>query len=71
MQQVVDLAMDMKLGINRSDLSNAFITREKEIYADSKDKEKKKRSTKILKKKSDKDSYKSIFENFHSIDLLG
>ena len=61
----------MKLGINRSDLSNAFITREKEIYADSKDKEKKKRSTKNLKKKSRKDSCKSIFENFHSIDLLG
>jgi len=61
----------MKIGINRSDLSNAFITREKEIYADSKDKEKKKRSTKILKKKSDKDCYNSIFENFHSIDLLG
>ena len=71
MQQVVNLAMDMKLGINRSDLSSAFITREKEIYADSKDKEKKKRSTKILKKKSNKDSYKSIFEHFHSIDILG
>lgn len=63
--------MDMKLGINRSDLSNAFITREKEIYADPKDKEKKKRSTKFLKKKSDKDGYKNIFENFHSIDLIG
>ena len=61
----------MKLGITRSDLSNAFLTREKEIFADSKDKEKKKRSTKNLKKKSGKDSYKSIFENFHSIDLLG
>ena len=63
--------MDMKLGISRSDLSNAFITREKEIYADTKDKEKKKRTTKILKKKSKKDGFKSIFENFHSIDLLG
>ena len=61
----------MKLGITRSDLSNAFLTREKEIFADSKDKEKKKRSTKNLKKKSRKDNYKSIFENFHSIDLLG
>ena len=61
----------MKLGISRSDLSNAFITREKEIYADAKDKEKKKRTTKILKKKSKKDGFKSIFENFHSIDLLG
>ena len=63
--------MDMKLGISRSDLSNAFITREKEIYADAKDKEKKKRTTKILKKKSKKDGLKSVFENFHSIDLLG
>ncbi len=63
--------MDMKLGINRRDLSNAFVTREKEIYADAKDKEKKKQKAKILKKKSNKDSFKSIFENFHSIDLLG
>ena len=61
----------MKLGINRRDLSNAFVTREKEIYADTKDKEKKKRTTKILKKKSNKDGFKSIFEDFHSIDLLG
>ena len=71
MQQVVNLAMEMKLGINRSDLSNAFIRREKEIYADSKDKEKKKQKAKILKKKSNKDDLKNIFENFHSIDLLG
>ena len=63
--------MDMKLGINRRDLSNAFVTREKEIYADAKDKEKKKQKATILKKKSNKDSFKSIFENFHSIDLLG
>ena len=63
--------MDMKLGIARSDLSNAFIRREKEIYAEAKDKEKKKQKAKILKKKSNKDSFKSIFENFHSIDLLG
>ena len=63
--------MDMKLGIARSDLSNAFIRREKEIYADAKDKEKKKQKTKILKKKSNKDGFKSVFENFHSIDLLG
>ncbi len=63
--------MDMKLGISRSDLSNAFITREKEIYADAKDKEKKKKKEKILKKKSNKDGFNSIFENFHSIDLLG
>jgi hypothetical protein len=63
--------MDMKLGISRSDLSNAFITREKEIYADVKDKEKKKQKAKILKKKSNKDGFKRVFENFHSIDLLG
>ena len=63
--------MDMKPGINRSDLSNMFIKREREIYADSKDKEKKRQRKKILKKKSGKDSYKGIFENFHSIDLLG
>ena len=71
MQQVVNLAMEMKLGINRSNLSNAFIRREKEIYADSKDKEKKKQKAKILKKKSNKDDIKNIFENFHSIDFLG
>ena len=63
--------MDMKPGINRSDLSNVFITREREIYADSKDKEKKRQRKKILKKKSTKDSYKGIFENFHSVDILG
>ena len=63
--------MDMKLGINRRDLSNAFIRREQEIYADSKDKEKKKQKAKILKKKSNKDDIKNIFENFHSIDFLG
>ena len=28
-------------------------------------------SAKILKKKSNKDGFKSIFENFHTIDLLG
>ena len=63
--------MDMKLGINRSDLSNAFIRREKEIFADSKDKEKKKQPKKTFKKKLNKDRYKGVFENFHSIDLLG
>ena len=63
--------MDMKLGIARSDFSNAFIRREQEIYADSKDKEKKKQKAKILKKKSNKDDIKNIFENFHSIDFLG
>ena len=63
--------MDMKPGINRSNLSSVFITREREIYADSKDKEKKRHRKKNLKKKSGKDDYKGIFENFHSIDLLG
>ena len=63
--------MDLKLGIARSDLSNAFIRREKEIFADAKDKEKKKQKAKILKKKSNKDSFKNIFENFHGIDFLG
>ena len=63
--------MDMKLGITRSDLPNAFIRRDKEIYAEAEDKEKKKQKAKILKKKSNKDDIKNIFENFHSIDFLG
>ena len=63
--------MDMKFGIDKTNLSKAFITRDKEIFADSKDREKKKRSTKILKKKSNKASYNSLFEDFHSVDLIG
>ena len=63
--------MDSKLGIKRSDLPNAFIRREKEIYADTKDKEKKKQKAKIFKKKSNKVNFKNIFENFHGIDFLG
>ena len=63
--------MDMKLGITRSDLPNAFIRRDKEIYAEAEDKEKKKQRKKTVKKKSGKDSRKGIFENFHSVDLLG
>ena len=63
--------MDLKLGINRSDLSNAFIRREKEISAESKDKEKKKQPKKTFKKKLSKDGFKDVFENFHSINLLG
>ena len=63
--------MDMKLGIVRSDLPNAFIKRKEEIYADSKDKEKKKQKSKILKKKSSKSEFKGLFDNFHSIDFLG
>ena len=63
--------MDMKLGITRSDLPNAFIRRDKEIYAESEDKEKKKQKAKIVKKKSNKSDFKDLFENFHSIDFLG
>ena len=61
----------MKLGTINNELSKAFIAREKEIFADSRDREKKKRSTKVLKKKSTKVSYKSLFEDFHSVDLIG
>ena len=46
--------MNMKFGINKTNLSKAFIARDKEIFADSRDREKKKRSTKVLKKKSTK-----------------
>ena len=63
--------MDMKLGINRSELSKTFIAREKEIYANSKDKEKKKKRGENFKKKSSKSSYKGLFEDFHSVDLIG
>ena len=71
MQHVVYSNMDMKFGIISGDLSKTFFARENEIYADSKDKEKKKKSTKILKKKSKKSSRKDLFENFHSVDLIG
>jgi len=63
--------MDIKLGINRGDLSKTFIAREKEIHADSKDKEKKKQRKKNFKKKSQKNSHRSLFEDFHSVDLIG
>ena len=63
--------MDMKLGINRRDLSNAFIRREKEISAEAKDKEKKKQPKKSFKKKSNRDNLNNIFENFHGINFLG
>ena len=63
--------MNMKFGINKTNLSKAFIARDKEIFADSRDREKKKRSTKVLKKKSTKVMYKSLFEDFHSVDLIG
>ena len=39
--------MDTKLRINRLDLSNAFITRDKGFYADLKDKGKKKKRKKL------------------------
>ena len=63
--------MDMKLGITRSDLPNTFITRDKEIYAEAEDREKKKQKAKIVKKKSNKRNLKDLFENFNSIDFLG
>ena len=63
--------MDMKFGINKTNLSKAFIARDKEIFADSKDREKKKRNTRVIKKKSTKISCKLLFEEFHSVDLIG
>ena len=66
--------MEMVLGINKNVLSKAFIEREREIYADSKDKEKKRKKRKkrnFFKKNFIKDKQNNIFENFHSIDLIG
>jgi hypothetical protein len=63
--------MEMVLGINKNVLSKAFIEREREIYADSKDKEKKRKKRNFSKKKFIKDKQNNIFENFHSIDLIG
>ena len=63
--------MEMKFGIKKTNLSNAFIARDKEIFADFKDREKKKQNTKVFKKKSNKDSYTSVFKDFHSVDLVG
>ena len=63
--------MEMVLGINKNVLSKAFIEREREIYADSKDKEKKRKKRILSKKKFIKDQQNNIFENFHSIDLIG
>ena len=68
---VVTISMDMKFGINKTNLSKAFIARDKEIFADSRNREKKKKSSKVLKKKSTKVSYKSLFEDFHRVDLIG
>ena len=63
--------MDMKLGITRSDLPNAFIRRDKEIYAEAEDKEKKKQKAKIVKKKPKNNDFIDLFKNFHSIDFIG
>ena len=43
--------METKLRINRLDFSNAFITRDKDFYADLKDREKKEKKKKNSKKK--------------------
>ncbi len=63
--------MDMKLGTINNELSKAFMARDKEIFAESQDREKKKKRKNVLKKKSNKSDFKSLFEDFHSIDLLG
>ena len=63
--------MEMVLGINKNVLSKAFIEREREIYADSKDKEKKRKKRNFSKKNFIKDKQNNIFENFHSIDIIG
>ena len=63
--------MDMKLGTINNELSKAFMVRDKEIFAESQDREKKKKRKNFLKKKSKKSDFKSLFEDFHSIDLLG
>lgn len=63
--------MEIVLGINKNILSKAFIEREREIYADSKDKEKKRKKRNFSKKNFIKDKQNNIFENFHSIDLIG
>ena len=63
--------MEMVSGINKNVLSKAFIEREREIYADSKDKEKKRKKRNFSRQKFIKDKQNNIFENFHSIDLIG
>ena len=63
-QQVVYLFMDSKLRINRLDLSNAFITRDKEFYADLKDKEKKKKRKKTRRKNQIKIVTKAFLKIF-------
>ena len=63
--------MDMKLGTINNELSKAFMARDKEIFAESQDREKKKKRKKVLKKKSNKGDFKSLFKDFNSIDILG
>ena len=63
--------MDMKLDIKNTNLFKAVVARDKEIFADPKDRQKKKNTTKDFKKKSNKVSYTSVFEDFHSVDLFG
>ena len=43
--------MDMKLGTINNELSKAFMARDKEIFAESQDREKKKKRKNVLKKK--------------------
>ena len=45
--------------------------RDKEIFANTKDKLKKEKITKAFKKESIKDSYASLLEDFHSVDIIG
>lgn len=61
----------MKLGINKPDLSKAFIARNREISAVSKDRDKKKHNEKDFKRKSTKVSYTSLFDDFNSVDIIG
>lgn len=56
--------MDTKLRINRLDLSNAFITRDKGFYADLKDKEKKKKRKKTRRKNQIKIVTKAFLKIF-------
>jgi len=61
----------MKFGINKTNLSKAFIARDKEIFADSRDRQKKKHNAKDFKRKSNKVSYNSVFKDFHCVDFIG
>ena len=63
--------MVIKLGINNTNLTKAFIALDKRNFADFKDREKKKQNKKAIKKKMNKVSYTTVFEDFHSLDLIG